>query len=162
MSLLNLIILKYTPGKSIKVHLYWAMKNCGGSPDQLRRLIENVPHHYMVCTFFQPNTSHPMCVQGNHTACPPTSSCHTSSYSPSKVQLTKPLVAQTLLSTLKVTNVYRMVPEFGRVSSITLEDSYVQLCINNSAATLTGWRASITNCSPTSRSGFTSPRPPSR
>ena len=41
-------ILKYIPGMSLQVHLYWAMKNCGGSPNQLRHLIENVPHHYMV------------------------------------------------------------------------------------------------------------------
>ena len=37
-----------TSGKSIKVHLYWAMKNCGGSPEQRCSLIKNVPQHYMV------------------------------------------------------------------------------------------------------------------
>ena len=30
-------------GKSVKVHLYWAMKNCQGSADTLRDLIENIP-----------------------------------------------------------------------------------------------------------------------
>jgi hypothetical protein len=40
-------------GKNIKVHLYWAMKNCEGSPKQLERLIENVPLHYMVSTYVQ-------------------------------------------------------------------------------------------------------------
>ena len=37
-----------TSGKSIKVHLYWAMKNCGGSLEQIPSLIKNVPQHYMV------------------------------------------------------------------------------------------------------------------
>ena len=36
-------------GKSIKVHLYWAMKNSGGCPDTLRKLITNIPDHYQVC-----------------------------------------------------------------------------------------------------------------
>lgn len=36
-------------GKSVKTHLYWAMKNCGTSPDTLRRLILNIPEHYKVC-----------------------------------------------------------------------------------------------------------------
>ena len=35
-------------GKSIKVHLYWAMKNCEASPDKLQELIMNVPNHYKV------------------------------------------------------------------------------------------------------------------
>ena len=35
-------------GKSVKTHLYWAMKNCGTSPDTLRRLITNIPEHYKV------------------------------------------------------------------------------------------------------------------
>lgn len=36
-------------GKSIKTHLYWAMKNCGGNADSLRSLIDNIPSHYQVC-----------------------------------------------------------------------------------------------------------------
>ena len=35
-------------GKSIKVHLYWAMKNCGDSPSKLQELILNIPCHYQV------------------------------------------------------------------------------------------------------------------
>ena len=35
-------------GKSIKVHLYWAMKNCGDSPSKLQKLILNIPCHYQV------------------------------------------------------------------------------------------------------------------
>lgn len=42
---------RYVPllGKSVKTHLYWAMKNCGTSPDTLRTLILNIPEHYKVC-----------------------------------------------------------------------------------------------------------------
>ena len=36
-------------GKSTKVHLYWAMKNCDGSPEDLRHKIMNTSKHYQVC-----------------------------------------------------------------------------------------------------------------
>lgn len=36
--------------KSIKLHLYWAMKNCGGDAEVLRELVENIPSHYQVST----------------------------------------------------------------------------------------------------------------
>ena len=39
-------------GKSIKIHLYWAMKNCGASPDTVQQLIVNVPKHYEVSRCF--------------------------------------------------------------------------------------------------------------
>ena len=32
-------------GRSIKVHLYWAMKNCGGSAEVLKQLM-SIPGHY--------------------------------------------------------------------------------------------------------------------
>ena len=101
------------------------------------------------------------CTQGHHDACHPTSTCHTSSYSASKVKLTEPLAAQTLLSTLKGTNIYKMAPAFCRVGvkKKVLNLGTTWLLRIYSAVTLTGWRASITNCSPTSRSGFTSPWP---
>lgn len=35
-------------GKSMKVHLYWAMKNCETSPSKLHELIMNIPNHYKV------------------------------------------------------------------------------------------------------------------
>ena len=36
-------------GRSIKTHLYWAMKNCGEDPDKLCALIMNIADHYQVC-----------------------------------------------------------------------------------------------------------------
>jgi len=38
-------------GKSIKVHMYWAMKNCDGSPEKLRSLVMAIPRHYQVLHF---------------------------------------------------------------------------------------------------------------
>ena len=32
---------KINTGKSVKIHLYWAMKNCGDSPSKLQELILN-------------------------------------------------------------------------------------------------------------------------
>ena len=36
-------------GRSIKIHLYWAMRNCNTNPDTLRSLISHIPDHYQVC-----------------------------------------------------------------------------------------------------------------
>ena len=35
-------------GRSVKIHLYWAIKNCGDSPSKLQELILNIPCHYQV------------------------------------------------------------------------------------------------------------------
>ena len=35
--------------RSIKTHLYWAMKNCGEDPDKLCALNMNIADHYQVC-----------------------------------------------------------------------------------------------------------------
>ena len=32
----------------MKIHLYWAMKNCSDSPSKLQELIMNIPCHYQV------------------------------------------------------------------------------------------------------------------
>lgn len=37
-----------SPEKNIKIHLYWAMKNCEGDAAKLCALIENIPNHYQV------------------------------------------------------------------------------------------------------------------
>ena len=39
-------------GASTKRHVYWAMKNCGGDGEALKRLIENVVSHYKVTYLF--------------------------------------------------------------------------------------------------------------
>ena len=35
-------------GRSIKTHLYWAMKSCGEDPEKLCALIMNIADHYQV------------------------------------------------------------------------------------------------------------------
>lgn len=49
-------IAQYLIGKSIKTHLYWAMKNCQKSAENLRRLIDNIPAHYQVSMFYPLHT----------------------------------------------------------------------------------------------------------
>lgn len=47
MVLCNLHLTIYT-GKGTKTHLYWCMRNCDGSPDNLRASIMNISKHYQV------------------------------------------------------------------------------------------------------------------
>ena len=42
------IILFHSSAKSIKLHLYWAMKNCGNDPEVLKDMIDNIVCHYIV------------------------------------------------------------------------------------------------------------------
>ena len=42
----------FVVGASTKRHVYWAMKNCGGDGEALKRLIENVVSHYKVTYLF--------------------------------------------------------------------------------------------------------------
>ena len=44
--LLNTPKVMLIPGKSIKIHLYWAMKNCEGCPQTLRDFMVNIPNQY--------------------------------------------------------------------------------------------------------------------
>ena len=45
----SLTFLLINVGRSIKTHLYWAMKNCGEAPDKSCALIMNIADHYQVC-----------------------------------------------------------------------------------------------------------------
>jgi hypothetical protein len=84
--------------KSIKTHLYWAMKNCECRADYLQSLVDNIPSHY----------------QGDHSSCHSTSACHMPRYTPSKVELTDPQAVQTLTKTLRGTYIFRNAQEFCR------------------------------------------------
>ena len=55
-------------------------------------------------------------LQGIHTNCPETSSCHAAIYSPSKVLLTDPKAEAALLQHLTATYIYREAEYFCRVS----------------------------------------------
>lgn len=74
--------------KSIKLHLYWAMKNCGYNPETLKDMIENILCHYL---------------------CFHNSPCKTPDYSPSKVPIQEAHAAKKLLDTLlQDTYIYKM------------------------------------------------------
>ena len=90
------------------------MKNCGGCSNSLRKLILNIPNHYL-SNIVQYGSCHMYCLQGIHSDCHPSSSCHDPGYIFSRVQLTNPQACQALLSGLKDTYVYRYAEDFCQV-----------------------------------------------
>ena len=46
---LYLVTVSHFIEASTKRHLYWAMKNCNGNADELRKSILNIIRHYQVC-----------------------------------------------------------------------------------------------------------------
>lgn len=84
--------------KSVKTHLYWAMKNCDGCAEMLRKLIEIIPDHY----------------QGDHSGCHSRSSCHKPHYVPGKEVIEDPNTAAALLKNLKESNIYKHAEAFSR------------------------------------------------
>ena len=141
---------------SIKIHLYWSMRNCGDSPDVLRQLIMNIPHHYKVCNVY--TDMHTCCNRVTITTVTPhhLRPCHDPSYKPSKQLLTSQLRAEDeLVSHLKSTYVYRYAQEFSR-ASIESSVIYIHVCIYTSVGTLTGWSHLTTSFLHTCPNAFTS------
>lgn len=94
--------------RSVKIHLYWAMKNCGDSPSKLQELILNIPCHY----------------QGQHSKCPATSPCHTPAYTPSKIKLDNDKAIESLCQQLKSTYIYRSAEDFCRCRDTYMVESF--------------------------------------
>ena len=102
------------------------MKNCQGSAEDLRSLIDSIPAHYKVkmltplvfIILF-------LAVQGDHTSCHSSSSCHMPHYTPSKDQLSDPRTIQKLTETLHSTYIYRNAQEFCRVSHVYILDHLI-------------------------------------
>ncbi|XP_064401110.1 uncharacterized protein LOC135347149 [Halichondria panicea] len=82
--------------RSIKIHLYWAMKNCGGSAEKLKEIIMNIPNHY----------------QRIHTNCHPSSTCHMDDYEPSRDKLVSRKAIEALIKQLHTTYIYRYAKDF--------------------------------------------------
>ena len=103
--------------KSIKLHLYWAMKNCGGDGNVLKDMVDNIVNHYIVsvCSFITDYLSS-IISKGDHSGCFHNSPCHTPAYSPSKVPLKDPRAAAALLAKLQDTYIYRQAGSFSRGS----------------------------------------------
>lgn len=109
--------------KSIKIHLYWAMKNCGGDPILLKDMIDNIIFHYIVNSIifvecpYSPLLTY---AQGEHTGCFPNSPCHTPAYKAGKNTLSNPLAAKYLGDHLKASYIYRFASSFCRVCHYSL------------------------------------------
>ena len=89
----------------------------------------------IICpTSYSMEAVHMYCLQGIHSDCHPSSSCHDPGYIPSRVQLTNPQACQALLSGLKDTYVYRYAKDFCRVcmlvtvSPLAIFSKNVQCC----------------------------------
>ena len=111
--------LRFT-GKSIKTHLYWAMKNCECSAEKLHSLVDNITKHYQVGNIQTPVNHGPYTLlsQGQHSGCHHSSSCHMPNYTPSKDHLTDPRAIQSLANMLRTTYIYHFAQDFCRVSYV--------------------------------------------
>ncbi|XP_064382205.1 uncharacterized protein LOC135331087 [Halichondria panicea] len=86
--------------KSTKVHLYYCMKNCEQSADNLRKNILNIVKHY----------------QNEHSDCNEASPCKRPGYKPTKIKLEDPLAIESFTSALKDTLIYKNAESYCRVS----------------------------------------------
>ena len=123
----------YNLGRSTKTHLYWCMKNAGGDPTELRRLIMNISQHYQVMTCLHVRTSlhhcrlfylcmhihvHVSCLtisQGKHVGCCDSSPCQHPNYSPSKIVLNDSTAIEAYEKALQQTQIYRYAESYCRV-----------------------------------------------
>lgn len=77
---------------SIRTHIYWSMKNCNGSLDQLRMYMDNIVGHY----------------KDQHDNCHSTSRCKTDpAYEPTKHIIRSPVAEKLLQNTLHSLPMYR-------------------------------------------------------
>ncbi|XP_064383612.1 uncharacterized protein LOC135332186 isoform X1 [Halichondria panicea] len=84
--------------RSIKIHLYWAMKNCGEDPNILQQMALNIPNHY----------------KGDHSNCHASSPCRMAPYIPSRAQITNKKAEEELLRCIKATYVFKNADAFCR------------------------------------------------
>ena len=86
---------------SIKIHLYWCMKNCKMSLEKLRGMIINISKHYQV--------------QNEHSSCHSPSPCKNRGYTSSKTILTNERAIEQLTNTFKKTYIYCNSESFSSV-----------------------------------------------
>ena len=105
---------KFNIGRSVKIHLYWAMNNCGDSSSKPQELILNIPCHYQVHLYFHNNIM-TVYLQSRHmhSKCPSTSFCHTPAYTPSKIKLDNEKAIESLRQQLKSTYIYCSAEDFA-------------------------------------------------
>ena len=97
---------------SVKTHCYHAMKSCGGLPEKLRGVLDNITLHY----------------QSIHNNCLPESRCKTDkNYEPSKIILHDPIDIQFLDRAIKCLVIYKTPEDY-----ITYVDTHYVESFNNS------------------------------
>ncbi len=107
-------------GRSIKIHLYWAMKNCGEDPNILQQMALNIPNHYKVNVIAHYCTDSKLLVQGDHSNCHASSPCRMAPYIPSRAQITNKKAEEELLRCIKATYVFKNADAFCRVMIVIL------------------------------------------
>ena len=99
---------------SVKTHVYYAMKNCNGSEEQLRRWLDNIVPHY----------------QQNHTHCSPRSRCKTdTNYIPSKVTIKDSVAAKLLTDAIHSLQVYKTPKDYIHCIDTHYVESYNNACL---------------------------------
>ena len=99
---------------SIKTHVYYAMKTCHGSPDALRKNLDNIVGHY----------------KDNHGNCQPESRCRTDeNYIPSKVNLKDSSAISILVKAIHSLQVYKTPQDFVHCIDTHYVESYNNACL---------------------------------
>ena len=99
---------------SIKTHVYYAMKTCHGSPDTLRKNLDNIVEHY----------------KDNHGNCQLESRCRTDeNYIPSKVNLKDSSAISILVKAIHSLQVYKTPQDFVHCTDTHYVESYNNACL---------------------------------
>ena len=99
---------------SIKTHVYYAMKTCHGSPDALRKNLDNIVEHY----------------KDSHGNCQPESRCSTDeNYIPSKVNLKDSSAISILVKAIHSLQVYKTPQDFVHFIDTHYVESYNNACL---------------------------------
>ena len=94
---------------SIRTHAYWAMKNCGGSPNKLIDMLENIVCHY----------------KGSHENCHSTSRCKADpAYEPTKFMLSDPVAEKLLFQAIRSLPIYKKPHDYIHCQNTHYVESY--------------------------------------
>lgn len=99
---------------SVKTHTYYAMRNCNGSTEKLRKILDNTTAHY----------------QDNHENCSIDSRCKTDhDYIPSKVTITDPTAASLLTKAVRSLQIYKTPEDFVHCVDTHYVESFNNACL---------------------------------
>ena len=99
---------------SIKTHAYYAIKNCGGSPENLRANLDNIVAHY----------------QNSHSNCAAESRCRSDpNYIPSKVLLTDKVAIKLLERAVTNLQIYKSPADYCSCIDTHYVESFNNACL---------------------------------